>query len=80
MVSSIMWFFRKITNEIQEFMITAELYETLTEDKKNLSLKMLTSKVEQLIVDHAVELTNGSQVQAASLLGVSTSSISRKKK
>jgi len=69
----------QITKEIQSFIISAELFDSMSNEKENLSLKSLTTKVEKLIVDHAVEITNGSQVQAASLLGVSTSSICRKK-
>lgn len=69
----------QITKEIQNFLISAELFDSMPNEKKNLSLKTLTTKVEKLIVDHAVEITKGSQVQAASLLGVSTSSICRKK-
>jgi hypothetical protein len=71
---------KQITNEIQHFLIKTELSYIGEKQNTSLSLKSLTTSIENLIVDHAVELNQGSQVKAASLLGVSSSSICRKKK
>lgn len=64
--------YRKITDEIENFL-------TSTKCGHQSSLKDLTSSLEQQIVRMAVEITNGSQVKAATLLNTSASSICRKK-
>ena len=43
-------------------------------------LKSLTLSIENKIVEWAVQMSDGSQVQAANVLGVSTSSVCRKKR
>lgn len=69
---------RLITEEIQEYLISTEVCKV--NGSKNIPLKSLTTSIENKIVDWTVQITNGSQVQAATLLGVSSSSICRKKK
>jgi len=71
--------YAKIKSEIQQFMLNTELSRSAELDTKT-SLKALTTSIENLIVQHIVESTNGSQIQAASILGISASSICRKKK
>jgi len=68
----------KITGEIQDYLIRTEICKA--NGAQNLPLKSLTSSIENKIVAWAVQMTDGSQVQAASLLGISSSSICRKKK
>lgn len=71
----------KIKNEVQSFMMQTELLKSLEKDEKlSISLKNLTNSIENIIVDHTVKLANGSQIRAANLLGVSPSSICRKKR
>jgi|GEM_PF-1435570 len=70
--------FNQISTEIKQFLIDTEL--SITSGNSNLSLKVLTASIENMIVEHAVSLNQGSQVKAASLLGISSSSICRKKK
>ena len=70
--------FNLISTEIKQFLINTEL--SITNGNSDLSLKSLTSSIENMIVEHAVSLNQGSQVKAASLLGISSSSICRKKK
>lgn len=65
--------YNKITDEIKEFLSS-------TRCGSQVSLKTLTTSLEQHIVNMAVELSNGSQVKAAELLNTSTSSICRKKR
>ncbi|MDC0598648.1 hypothetical protein OAP18_02255 [Gammaproteobacteria bacterium] len=65
--------YKSITSEIEHF-----LGETSNGNKA--SLKELTSNLEKQIVSMAIEMSNGSQVQAASLLNTSKSSICRKNK
>ena len=73
--------YTKIKSEVQDFMLKTELSRAIDEDKKNsISLKKLTNSIERIIVDHTVELSEGSQIRAATLLGVSASSICRKKR
>lgn len=71
--------FTPISKEIQQFLISTELSFSENANMESLSLKDLTASIEGLIVEHAVKLNQGSQVRAASLLGVSSSSICRKK-
>lgn len=68
-----------ITKEIQSYLINTELRK-LAENNKSIPLKSLTASIENKIVEWAVQMSDGSQVQAANLLGVSTSSVCRKKK
>lgn len=71
----------KIKSEIQQFMLNTELSRSAEKDlRTSTSLKKLTCSIENLLVEHIVETTNGSQVQAATLLGISASTICRKKK
>jgi len=72
--------FNQIAGEIKQFLIDTEVSITKKNSGSELSLKSLTSSIENLIVEHAVLLNEGSQIKAASLLGVSSSSICRKKK
>lgn len=72
--------FNQIAGEIRQFLIDTEVSTTKENSESELSLKSLTSSIENLIVEHAVLLNEGSQIKAASLLGVSSSSICRKKK
>ena len=81
---------KQISAEVKQFIINAELARTeesgTTKTKEalrneaQLSLKSLTGTIENLIVEHAVHISQGSQAQAASLLGISSSSICRKKR
>lgn len=71
--------FKEISKEVQQFLISTELSFSEKTKMDSLSLKDLTASIEGLIVEHAVKLNQGSQVRAASLLGVSSSSICRKK-
>ena len=64
---------RQITKKIEDFLAH-------TDSGNQVSLKDLTLNIEQQIVAMAVQMSNGSQVKAASLLNVSASSICRKKK
>ncbi len=64
--------FKKITSNIEYFLSETDLGNTA-------SLKSLTNTIEQQIVSIAVQMSNGSQIKAASLLKVSASSICRKK-
>ena len=73
--------YEKIKNEIQGFLMQTELSNASNNNIKNTnSLKSLTTSIENIIVEHTVELAHGSQVHAANLLGVSASSICRKKR
>lgn len=69
-----------ITSEVQRFLINTEVSRAQGDKKMDSSLKALVNSIENLIVERAVEITQGSQIEAASLLGVSSSSICRKKK
>ncbi|MDC0598649.1 hypothetical protein OAP18_02260 [Gammaproteobacteria bacterium] len=65
--------FKKISLEIEQFL-------SKTGSGQESSLKSLTANIEKQIVSMAVDLKKGSQVEAASLLKISTSSVCRKKK
>ena len=65
--------YQSIVNEIETFISKAS-------GGHQSSLKDLTNSLEQHIVKMAMDISNGSQVQAASLLNTSASSICRKKK
>ena len=69
---------KDLSNKIQDYLIDSELSNVQSSTNKA-SLKTLTQTIENMIVEHTVSLTNGSQVQAAHLLGISASSITRKK-
>lgn len=71
------------TNERKSYQIMVseiESFLTKTSIGQNSSLKNLTSSLEQQIVAMALDISNGSQIQAATLLNTSASSICRKKK
>ncbi len=70
--------FNQIAAEVTQFLIDTEI--SISNNKSDLSLKALTNSIENMIVQHAVSLNEGSQVKAATLLGISSSSICRKKK
>ena len=65
--------YQTIINEIESFL-------TNTSVGQQSSLKNLTSSLEKHIISMALEISNGSQTQAASLLDTSASSICRKKR
>ena len=65
--------YKQITQMIEDFLSN-------TDNGEQVSLKTLISNIEQQVVSMAVQMSNGSQVKAASLLNVSASSICRKKK
>lgn len=65
--------YKQITLMIEDFLSN-------TDNGKQVSLKSLTTNIEQQVVSMAVQMSNGSQIKAATLLNVSPSSICRKKK
>ncbi|MDG2175501.1 MAG: helix-turn-helix domain-containing protein [Gammaproteobacteria bacterium] len=69
-----------INSEIQKFLINTDMSKSLDDNRFSSSLKSLTNAIEKILVEHAVDLSHGSQVKAASLLGISSSSLCRKRK
>ena len=64
--------FKAITTQIEKFLTQAD-------NGTQASLKLLTSSIEKEIVSLAVNMINGSQIKAASLLNISASSLCRRK-
>ena len=69
-----------INCEIQKFLINTDMSKSFEDNRFSTSLKTLINSIENILVEHAVDLSHGSQVKAASLLGISSSSICRKRK
>jgi hypothetical protein len=69
-----------INNEIQNFLIKTDMSKSFDDNRFSSSLKSLINDIENILVEHAVDLSHGSQVKAASLLGISSSSLCRKRK
>ena len=63
---------KNLTQNLQEFLL-----ETTT--GKTMNLKSLSSEIERELIVHTVSMTNGNQAEAAKVLGISASSLCRKK-
>jgi hypothetical protein len=69
-----------INCEIQKFLVSTDMSKSFNDTRFSASLKALTNTIENILVEHAVDLSHGSQIKAASLLGISSSTICRKRK
>lgn len=63
---------KNLTRNLQDFMLETSVGNTV-------NLKAFSNEIERQLISHTVTMTNGNQAEAAKVLGISASSLCRKK-